>query len=236
MDGILPIDKPVGITSYDVIRLIKKILHLTRRDLVKCKIGHAGTLDPFASGVLLIVLGKATKQFAEIQSWKKTYRAVARLGARSDTLDSTGNIREMENKDRISTLLRSDLQTNADRFIGEIEQKVPAYAAAKYQGRKLYEYAREGVIIPEKKKVVTVYSIEVLCVTDSEVEMRVECSSGTYIRQLSFDLLQTLEIESYLTALEREAIGKIRLTDCAQLNELTDEDMVKRRLLPFHGE
>ncbi|MFH2019410.1 MAG: tRNA pseudouridine(55) synthase TruB [bacterium] len=229
MDGILAISKTVGITSYDVIRQVKKMLPRG------VKIGHAGTLDPFASGVLLILLGKATKQFDEIQTWKKTYRAVARLGAKSDTLDSTGIISEQKGGERNFATQRSDLCNTTKRFVGEIEQIVPAYAAAKYQGRKLYEYAREGVIIPEKKKIVTVYSIEVLGVTDNEFEMRVVCSSGTYIRQLSYDIMQTLGIESYLSVLEREAIGEITLENCAQLNELTDVGKVEQRLLPVHG-
>ncbi|MFH2019684.1 MAG: tRNA pseudouridine(55) synthase TruB [bacterium] len=228
MDGILPMDKPTGITSYDVIRQVKRLLPRN------VKIGHAGTLDPFAGGVLLILLGKATKQFDEIQSWKKTYRAIATLGATSDTLDSTGTI-ETKTTGNSHQVSRKELNEVVKGFVGEIEQKVPAYAAAKYQGRKLYEYARKGVKIPEKKKVVMVYSIEVLDVADSEVEMRVVCSSGTYIRQLSYDILQTLGIESYLSELEREAIGEIKLANCAQLSALTDEGMVRQRLLPVHG-
>jgi len=229
MDGILPVDKPVGITSFDVIRQVKKLLP---RGII---IGHAGTLDPFAGGVLLLLLGKATKQFAGIQGWKKTYKAKTRLGAKSDTLDKTGEIQEQRIERKIK-LESGEVKKVTKRFLGEIEQVVPAYAADKYQGRKLYEYAREGKIIPEKTKIVTVYSIEVLGLTDDEAEMRVMCSSGTYIRQLSSDVFQTLGIDSYLENLTREAVGKIGQKDCAQLNELVDVDTVRRRLLPVPGE
>jgi tRNA pseudouridine55 synthase len=216
MNGLLPIYKPSGITSYDVIRQIKRIIPRGT------KIGHAGTLDPFAEGVLILMLGKATKRFDEIQSWSKTYRSVARLGGKSDTLDRTGSI--SGSVDSVDSVGKEGVQTAADKYIGEIEQVVPAYAAAKYKGRKLYEYAREGIVIPEKKKLVTVYSIEVLDVSGKEIEMRVECSSGTYIRQLSNDITRKLGIESYLTNLVRESIGEITMENCTAMNELESSD------------
>jgi tRNA pseudouridine55 synthase len=225
MEGILPVDKPAGMTSYDVIRVVKKLL--PRRH----KIGHAGTLDPFASGVLVLLLGKATKRFDEIQKWEKTYRAVAVLGAYSDTLDREGEIeRRISNMEH--RVDKQQIQLIADKYVGEREQVVPAYAAAKYKGRKLYEYAREGKEVPQKKKTINIYNIEVLRVESGEVEMRVVCGSGTYIRQLSYDILREMGVESYLDTLVRESVGKITLGDCTNLEKLTDEGMVVQRLWP----
>ena len=215
MDGILPIYKPAGITSYDVIRQVKRML------LRGQKVGHAGTLDPFAEGVLLLLLGKATKRFDEIQSWRKTYLATARLGYFSDTLDVTGQINKVPNLAEYST----KVQDVANRYVGTIEQVVPSFSAAKYKGKPLYKYARGGEDVPPKSKKVTVYSIKVLEPSESngsnhrtEVQMRVECGSGTYIRQLSYDIFHTLGIESYLTSLTRERVGEITTNDCNRLN------------------
>src|SRR3989339_1112825 len=215
MDGILPIYKPAGITSYDVIRQVKRML------LRGQKVGHAGTLDPFAEGVLLLLLGKATKRFDEIQSWRKTYLATARLGYFSDTLDVTGQINKVPNLAEYST----KVQDVANRYVGTIEQVVPSYSAAKYKGKPLYKYARGGEDVPPKSKKVTVYSIKVLEPSESngsnhrtEVQMRVECGSGTYIRQLSYDIFHTLGIESYLTSLTRERVGEITTNDCNRLD------------------
>ena len=215
MDGILPIYKPAGITSYDVIRQVKRML------LRGQKVGHAGTLDPFAEGVLLLLLGKATKRFDEIQSWRKTYLATARLGYFSDTLDVTGQINKVPNLAEYST----KVQDVANRYVGTIEQVVPSFSAAKYKGKPLYKYARGGENVPPKSKKVTVYSIKVLEPSESngsnhrtEVQMRVECGSGTYIRQLSYDIFHTLGIESYLTSLTRERVGEITTNDCNRLD------------------
>ena len=215
MDGILPMYKPAGITSYDVIRQVKRML------LRGQKVGHAGTLDPFAEGVLLLLLGKATKRFDEIQSWRKTYLATARLGYFSDTLDVTGQINKVPNLAEYST----KVQDVANRYVGTIEQVVPSFSAAKYKGKPLYKYARGGEDVPPKSKKVTVYSIKVLEPSESngsnhrtEVQMRVECGSGTYIRQLSYDIFHTLGIESYLTSLTRERVGEITTNDCNRLD------------------
>lgn len=207
----MPVNKVSGITSYDVIRRVKKILPRGT------KIGHGGTLDPFAEGVLLLLLGMATKRFDEIRSWKKTYLATAKLGATSDTLDCTGAI-SMKREVLSMKLGKEEIEKVADKYVGEIEQEVPAYAAAKYKGRKLYEYAREGKEVPKKVKKVMIYAIEVLEVTEEEVQMRVTCGSGTYIRQLSYDILHELGVESYLDKLIREKVGKYELKDCKNLS------------------
>lgn len=211
MNGILPVYKPIDITSYDVIRAFKKAVRPT------FKIGHAGTLDPFADGVMLLMLGTGTKKFDELQKLPKTYLATAVMGARSDTLDRTGKIDLGIKIQELSTLHISQIQEVAKKFVGTIEQKIPDYSAAKVGGRPRYQLARQGTVIPEKSKKVTVYSIEVVSLVDNKCKMRVGCSSGTYIRQLSYDILHTLGIESYLESLKRESIGPYTIDVCCQI-------------------
>lgn len=220
MDGILPVYKPAGITSYDCIRRLK-------RELPKgTKIGHAGTLDPFAEGVLLILLGSATRRFDEIRGWHKTYLAGARLGYYSDTLDVTGTI-AIKPSGRSTNLSIDLIQKVAERFEGQIEQTIPAYSAAKVAGRPRYLYARQGEEVPAKSKVVRVDSVRVQSYQSSKrggkVEMRIVCGSGTYIRQLSYDIFRSLGIESYLETLVREEVGNIKIDDCLRLEQLEQQ-------------
>lgn len=233
MEGILPIYKKSGVTSFDVIRRLKKLLPHGQ------KIGHGGTLDPFAEGVLLILLGKATKRFDEIKGWKKRYLAVARLGARSNTLDSEGKISKTIKKHLINNLSVEEIQKKADEFVGEIEQVVPQYSAAKYKGKPLYKYARRGEKVPQKIKKVMIDKIKVLniyCSSVSEhggkVKMEVICGSGTYIRQLSYDIFSNLGIESYLEKLTRLQVGEITTHSCVKLEEILDkEGLLEKHIL-----
>lgn len=233
MDGLLPVWKPPEITSYDVIRIVKR--EVLKKLPGKVKIGHAGTLDPFAEGVLILMLGKATRQFDTIQGWKKTYTATVRLGSSSDTLDRTGTI--TSSPERIDAPIQR-VRDVLPRFTGEIEQAIPRFSAAKYHGKALYTYARKGVVTPEKSKKVTVYSLEITSITGSdaephtEAEMRIVCSSGTYIRQLSYDIFRSLGVESYLVRLIRESVGEIDKKSCLTIEQLSDADTVRRRVLP----
>jgi len=230
MEGLLAVNKPVGMSSFEVVKKVRRLLPR------KTKIGHAGTLDPFADGVLVLMIGKATKSFDKIQTWNKTYRSVAKVGASSDTLDCTGKIELGSKNHELWAGNIQEVQKIADKYVGGIEQVVPSYAAAKYKGKKLYEYARAGVEVPEKKKKVTVYSIKVVRANNDEVEMLVGCSSGTYIRQLSYDIMKELEIESYLESLRREAIGEITLEICTKSDLIDSLDKVEQNLLRVPGE
>lgn len=228
MDGVLPVYKPVGITSYDCVRRVKRFL--PRR----YKIGHAGTLDPFADGVLLLLLGHATKRFDEVQGWKKTYRAVARLGSSSDTLDMAGKIdSRLEIQD--FRLTKKRIEDIAQQFVGRVTQEIPAYSAAKVAGQPRYKYARKGETVIAKTKPITIYSIEVVAVTHDQAELAVVCGSGTYIRQLSYDIFKKLGIDSYLERLTREAVGEITGANCVRLDELATLDMIQSRLMLFPG-
>ena len=212
MDSILPVYKPVDVTSYDVIRAFKRAQHPTY------KIGHGGTLDPFADGVLLLLLGKATKQMNELMQLPKTYRAVARLGAYSDTLDRTGVI-DFRNKIQETRFTQAQLEAVKSQFIGEIEQVIPDYSAAKVQGVPRYKLARQGVALAEKRKKVTIYELRTTNYAQDTVTFEATVSSGTYIRQLSYDIFKSLGVESYLESLTRTAIGPYRLDQCAQIDD-----------------
>lgn len=212
MDAILPVYKPVGMTSFDVIRQFKRAVH------PDFKVGHGGTLDPFAEGVLLLLLGKATKKMSELSTLPKTYLAKAKLGASSDTLDCTGIIIPGVKGTRTPGVL--EIRKVAKKFVGEIEQQIPDYSATKVGGVPRYQLARQGLVIPSKSKKVMIYSIEVLGADQDQVEMRIKCGSGTYIRQLAYDLMQTLGVESYLSSLSREQIGEISLDQCLRIEEI----------------
>ena len=218
MDGILPVYKPVGITSFDVIRAFKRAVH------PDFKVGHGGTLDPFADGVLLLLLGKATKRMNELSALPKTYRAMARLGAGSDTLDVTGTITPgvWEPIDPVV------LGAAAEKFVGEIEQEIPDYSATKINGVPRYKLARKGEAMERKSKLVTIHNLVIEKVEGDTVTFTATVSSGTYIRQLSYDIFKSLGIESYLESLTRTRIGDFTLEQCvatedmgAQIKQLT---------------
>lgn len=225
MDGVLPVYKPVGITSFDVIRAFKRSVKPS------FKIGHAGTLDPFADGVILLMLGKGTKQFDALQKLPKTYKATAVLGAKSDTLDVTGKIEKtLENHGFTPSI--DEIKKMAEQFVGVIEQTIPDYSAAKINGQPRYKLARQGQDIVAKSKPVTIYSLEILSLEKDICEMRVSCSSGTYIRQLSYDIFHALGIESYLEKLTRESVGSYTIEKCCQIDDFSGvkwQDMVVKQ-------
>lgn len=222
MNGILPINKPVGITSFDVIREFKRAVH------PDFKIGHGGTLDPFADGVLLLLLGKATKQMNSLSALPKIYRAVAVLGYSSDTLDSTGVI-QVDSNSNLSELKIDQIKTAALKFVGEIEQEIPDYSATKINGVPRYKLARRGEAMEKKSKQVTIHELVIEELKDNQVTFTTTVSSGTYIRQLAYDLFKSLNIECYLSALTRTAIGPFAIDKCGKIEdfkELTWRDMV----------
>jgi tRNA pseudouridine55 synthase len=241
MSKIIPIWKPRGVSSYDVVRACKR--RLRELEIKKPKIGHAGTLDPFAEGVILIMYGReATKKFDELQKLAKVYLATSRLGASSTTLDLTGVIvdqrfgesasRQVSKPAGPSFVLRqaqgfgraqqlvSKIQEAIPMFTGEIEQAVPNYSAAKVNGKPRYTYAREGIAVPGKTKKVVIHQLNVLEVGESSVVLRSTVSSGTYIRQLSYDLFKSIGVESYLTTLVRESVGDFTKKDCTNYEEI----------------
>jgi tRNA pseudouridine55 synthase len=209
MDKILPVYKPVGITSFDVIREFKQAIH------PDFKIGHGGTLDPFADGVLLLLLGKATKRMNELSALPKTYRATAVLGASSDTLDKTGTIINA----RMQECTSEQIVIAASKFVGEIEQEIPDYSATKINGVPRYKLARQGKMMEKKSKLVTIYDLKIEKIEGDMVTFVATVSSGTYIRQLSYDIFKSLKIESYLESLTRTEIGEYNINQCIKIED-----------------
>jgi tRNA pseudouridine55 synthase len=206
-DQIVPVNKPIGFSTYDLVRIFK------RETGFKGKIGHGGTLDPFATGVALLLLGKATTRFEEIRSWTKVYLAGIRLGAASSTQDITGSITQISDAD-FSKMEKKDIESALAGFTGKIEQKVPAYSAAKHEGVPMYKLARQGIETPEKSKTVEIFSIELVYFRPPILTCRVCCAGGVYIRQLAQDLGEKLNVGGFLYHLEREKVGDYGLKDC----------------------
>ncbi|MGE5371308.1 MAG: tRNA pseudouridine(55) synthase TruB [Solirubrobacterales bacterium] len=204
MNGFVNLNKPEGMTSYDVIRRLKPVLQ-------KCKVGHTGTLDPMATGVLPIALGMATRLIEYIGDSTKVYDATMILGGESDTQDRTGTIQPNPH----SPLAEDTIAAELMRFMGEIEQVPPMYSAVHYEGQRLYELARQGVTVAPAARKATIYQLKLISVDQADgfetVRFSVACSSGTYIRTLCHDLGKRLGPGGYLSALVRTRSGPFRL-------------------------
>jgi len=198
MNKILPVYKPVGLSSFDMIRIFK------RQNNPDFKVGHGGTLDPFACGLLLLLLGDKTKDFDKIKSWKKIYLAGIKLGAESSSQDVEGKI---INKRNIVRPRFKEIQDELNTMVGEFNQKVPPFSATKHKGRKLYELIQKGVIIKKEKKI-KIDKIELIAYHYPLLTIRVYTYGGTYIRQLAEDIGKQLKTGAFLYFLEREKIGK----------------------------
>jgi tRNA pseudouridine55 synthase len=215
-DGVLLVAKPPGVTSHDVVAAIR------RKDVARgAKVGHAGTLDPFATGLLVVLVGSATRLQRYLVGLPKAYRVVARMGAVSDTGDPTGEVTATGARAR-----EQDLRAAAARLTGEIEQRVPAYSAVKVGGERLYSKARRGEPVERPLRRVRIERLDVLSFDEraQEAELEVHCSSGTYVRQLVADLGELCEAGGYCRALERTQVGPFEL---AQADD--------HRLIPLAG-
>lgn len=214
MDGVLNIAKASGPTSHDVVADIRRLFGQKR-------VGHAGTLDPMATGVLVVCLGKATRIVEYITDSKKCYRAKMVLGQSTDTQDSTGAIIAEHDA---SSITRESFDAAAMSFQGDIEQIPPMVSALKYQGKPLYKLAREGKSIERAPRRISIYSIEVLDFTPgklTEAEICVCCSSGTYIRTLCSDIGDKLGCGGHMSMLERTQVGSFRIENAVTIKDLT---------------
>lgn len=221
MFGILNINKPPGLTSRQV---VNRVVPLVK----PAKVGHAGTLDPMATGVLVVCVGQATKLISYVQQQKKTYVAEFRFGFRSNTDDTTGELTETVNP---TSVTREELEAALSPFVGEIEQVPPQFSAVHVKGKRAYDLARQGQHADIKSKTVTVHSIEVLSFEWPACELDIVCGSGTYIRSIARDLGDALGCGAVMSALERTAIGPFHLENAAQLESLTS-DQIKGLLHP----
>ena len=211
MDGILLINKPQDFTSFDVVAVIRKLIKTK-------KVGHAGTLDPMATGVLPILIGKATKFQDLLLNKSKEYKASFKLGIETDTQDITGKILS---ESFVPHLENEDIKTALIFFKGKIEQVPPMYSAIKQDGQRLYNLARKGIKVSRKKRLIEIKSIELLGYDpkSNEISILVNCSKGTYIRTLVCDIGEKLGCKATLTSLLRTKSGKFELKDCITLDE-----------------
>ncbi len=210
-EGIHLINKPAGITSHDVVARIRKISGIRR-------VGHAGTLDPFAEGLLIILVGREqTKRQAEFLGMDKTYEAMIRFGATSDTEDRTGIIAPVSVAQPIELL---KLKETLASFVGEYDQMPPVYSAKKIKGKKAYEIARKGGVPELAPKRIAIHSLELLAYEWPRAKIRCTVSSGTYIRSLARDIGKTLGCGAYLEELKRTAIGPYLLEHASDLPDV----------------
>jgi tRNA pseudouridine55 synthase len=212
IEGLFVVDKPAGITSHDVVDAVRK--HASTR-----KVGHAGTLDPIATGVLLVGVGRATRLLRYLSGLDKEYEGTGRLGVETDTLDSEGSVvREAP----VGDVTREELELALSSFEGEIDQTPPAYSAVKVGGQKLYRAARRGTAPEAPSRRVRIDAFEVTAFEPPHFQFRVECSSGTYVRLLVADVGEKLGCGAHLTRLARTRIGPFSLDDASPLEELGD--------------
>lgn len=221
MDGILIVDKPQHFTSHDIVNLIRRRFNLK-------KVGHAGTLDPMATGVLVLLIGGCTKLSGSFMSDDKEYEATLVLGAVSDTGDAEGKIKETGNNVNFS---RDEVESAFNKFSGPIEQIPPMYSAVKLKGIKLYQLARKGIEVERKPRKILIKKLEITKYLPPEISFRLTCSKGTYVRQLAADIGDVLGCGAYLSRLKRVRSGRFELDDSLGLDELeryTLQDLEKR--------
>ena len=226
MDGLILVNKPQDITSHDVVVKIRRILG-------KQKVGHYGTLDPLAKGLVVIAVGKTTRLFPFYSKKDKSYTGRIRLGFSTDTYDSTGKPTSPENEEfpQKAALLKA-----MKKFIGEIEQVSPAYSAKKYKGKPLYELARGKKEFELKSSRVFIHYFDLTKFTPPELQFKVECSSGTYIRSLAHDLGQHLGCGAHLSELIRTSVGNYSLDKSLGLEtirQLNEEGKIEKFLIPL---
>lgn len=227
MDGILIIDKPQWLTSHDVVLKL-------RQKLGQQKIGHAGTLDPLATGILILVLGKATKLVTKLINHDKTYEVTLTLGIKTDTGDITGKIVK---KAEVENINISKIEDAFNKFKGQIDQTPPMVSAKKYKGKPLYKYARQGKIIPRAPKQINIYSIEIDNLKLPEISFTVHCSKGTYIRTLCEDVGEILGVGACANKIRRTESGQFKINEALQLDTLLsyDTEKIKAHLMPINN-
>ncbi len=211
--AVFLIDKPKGWSSFRVVKLLRKCINIK-------KIGHAGTLDPMATGLLVMCCGKGTKSISQIQDLPKEYVGEIRFGASTSSYDAETAIEETAPYSHISR--EAVERVLNDRFSGQITQVPPMYSALKHNGTPLYKLARKGVEVKRKSRQVIIYDHEVLQFDNPLLKLRIRCSKGTYIRSIAHDLGKALDSLAHLTELERTAVGEFKNEDALSVEQLKD--------------
>jgi len=212
VSGVLVVDKPVGLTSHDVVQIIRRGTGIRRA-------GHTGTLDPRASGVLVILIGPAVRLSEYVSASDKRYQATIRLGSSTDTYDSEGIITSTA---EVGDINEEEFDEILQKFVGEMEQVPPPYSAIKVKGRKAYEMARKGEDVELEPRIINVYSLEILEWAPPEAVIDVYCSSGTYVRSLANDLGKEMGTGAHLVGLRRTKSGRFTLRDAVPLRRLQE--------------
>ncbi len=213
MDGIIIIDKPQGCTSHDIVKKARKYLNK--------KVGHTGTLDPMATGVLPLLIGKGTLCSKYLVNHDKVYQVSLQLGKKTDTADVEGNIIQ-EEVVKEEFLERQEVELILKSFIGEQEQTPPIYSAIKVNGKKLYEYARQGKEVEIPKRIINIYSINNTKIDNNkkQIDFEVHCSKGTYIRTLCEDIAKKMQTVGYMKELRRVKVGEFDINDAIDVNKI----------------
>ena len=217
-DSVLLIDKPAGITSFGVVARIRRKLSAGRGK--KVKVGHCGTLDPFATGLMIIVVGKECKNAGTYSKLDKIYEATFRLGQTSTTGDPEGEITNISDREPS----RDEIEKILNKFTGDIKQRPPIYSAIKIDGQRAYKLARQGAEIEMPERTVTIYKDELVNYEYPEIKVRVHVSSGTYIRSLAEDIGKELSVGAYCSNLRRTKIGKFDINDAKKLSDFGIND------------
>lgn len=218
MNGVINIYKNTGMTSFDVVAIVRRVAKMK-------KVGHTGTLDPAASGVLPVCLGKATKIIDYIMENKKVYRVNLKLGMVTDTYDLEGEVLREEDASHIT---KDEILNCINSFVGTIDQVPPMYSALKQNGVRLYQLARQGIEVHREARKITIYSIENIKIESNDnIQMDVCCSKGTYIRSLCYDIGEKLNVGATMTALERIQNGPFTKEEAINIEDLTEELLEK---------
>ena len=209
---IFNIYKPKDLSSFSIVKKIKNI--------TKEKVGHSGTLDPFADGVLVLGVGKSTKKLSNIIQFDKTYEGIIKLGEKTDSMDLTGNVVEEKEVSEISDQSLIDCEK---KFVGELLQRTPMFSARKINGVRLYKLARKNIEIKTNPKLITIKSLNINSLNENTLKITVECSSGTYIRVLAEDIAEYLGTVGHLISLTRLSVGDYKLDESVTIEKFEDK-------------
>ena len=209
---VIPMWKPLEWTSFDVVKTI-------RNQIKPAKVGHAGTLDPFAEGILILCTGKKTKTIESFMNKEKEYIGTIALGSETDTLDVTGKVIK---RAQIPKLKEHSILDVLSDYTGDILQRSPMYSALKYKGQRLYKLARKGITVPISKRMVSIYDIQLLDFTIDSIQIKVQCGRGTYIRSLARDIALSLGTVGHLKCLKRTRIGDIDENICVTIKKFPE--------------
>ena len=209
---IFNIYKPKDLSSFSIVKKIKNI--------TKEKVGHSGTLDPFADGVLVLGVGKSTKKLSNIIHFDKTYEGIIKLGEKTDSMDLTGNLVEEKEVSEISDQSLIDCEK---KFVGELLQRTPMFSARKINGVRLYKLARKNIEIKTNPKLITIKSLKINSLNENTLKITVECSSGTYIRVLAEDIAEYLGTVGHLISLTRLSVGEYKLDESVTIEKFEDK-------------